>query len=83
MTSLVTCKDFLRELNEYLEEDARPEVRRELEAHLNECPNCWVICDTTRKTIAVYRGMEPQEIPASVHNRLMSALQKKITEPHA
>jgi anti-sigma factor RsiW len=80
---LVTCKDFLRELNEYLDEDARPEARRELQAHLDECPNCWVICDTTRKTIAVYRGMEPQAIPPTVHERLISALHKKTTDPHS
>jgi anti-sigma factor RsiW len=80
---LVTCKDFLRELNDYLDEEAQPEARRELQAHLNECPNCWVICDTTRKTIAVYRGMEPQSLPPSVHNRLMTALHKKCTGHHS
>lgn len=74
---MVTCKDFLRELNEYLDDEATPEIRRELQAHLDECPNCWVVCDTTKKTIAVYKGMEPQPIPDSVHTRLLAALEKK------
>lgn len=74
---MVTCKDFLRELNEYLDDEATPEIRRELQAHLDECPNCWVVCDTTRKTIAVFRGMEPQPIPESVHTRLLAALEKR------
>lgn len=74
---MVTCKDFLRELNEYLDETADPSTRAELEQHINECPNCWVICDTTRKTIQVYKGMDPQPLPESVHDKLMGALAKK------
>ncbi len=77
MTSLVTCKDFLRELNEYLDDTAQPDVKKELQAHLDECPNCWVICDTTKKTIAIYRGMEPYSISQAAHDRLIKALQRK------
>jgi predicted anti-sigma-YlaC factor YlaD len=74
---LVTCKDFLSELNEYLDEECRGEVRKELEEHLNECPNCWVICDTTKKTIEIYRGLDAVPIPTGVHDRLLDALRKK------
>ena len=75
---MLTCKQFLAELNEYLDETTAAEVRRELEAHLEACPNCWVICDTTRKTIQFYRGAEPYPVPADVHARLMKALEKKV-----
>lgn len=78
MTSLLSCKDFLAELNEYLDESAQAELRAELERHLAECPNCWVICDTTKKTIQIYKGMDPYPIPEGVRSRLMEALQKKI-----
>lgn len=74
---MVTCKDFLRELNDYLDDSAQPEVKKELQAHLDECPNCWVVCDTTKKTIAIYRGMEAYSISPAVHDRLMKALQRK------
>jgi anti-sigma factor RsiW len=75
--NLFTCKDFLRELNDYLDETLDPGLRAELERHVCECPNCWVVCDTTRKTIQVYKGIEPQPLPESVHNKLMSVLRKK------
>lgn len=78
MTFLLTCKDFLKELNDYLDESIDQELRRELEAHARECPNCWVIFDTSKKTLKIYKGMEPQQIPSRVHDRLMAALQKKI-----
>lgn len=74
---MVTCKEFLTELGDYLDETTTTEVRKQLEEHLNECPNCWVICDTTRKTIQIYHGYNPYPIPADVHNRLVEALQKK------
>jgi anti-sigma factor RsiW len=52
-------------------------LRARLEAHITACPNCFVIFDTTKKTIRVFKGMEPQVIPQDVHDRLMRALEKK------
>jgi anti-sigma factor RsiW len=80
---LLTCKDFLRELNDYLDETTDPELRAQLARHVNECPNCWVIFDTSRKTIRVYQGMEPKAIPKEVHDRLMAALEKKMAGRHS
>jgi len=74
---LLTCKEFLVELNEYLDETVDVELRRRLEAHVTECPNCWVICDTTKKTIQIYKGMQPQVIPDDVRNRLLKAVERK------
>lgn len=78
MNCLLTCKEFLGWLNEYLCDSQDPECKRNVEAHISACPNCWVIFDTTKKTIQVYKGQEPQQVPAEVQNRLMSALQKKM-----
>jgi anti-sigma factor RsiW len=75
---LLTCKEFLQELNEYLDDTADQELRIRLHAHVTECPNCFVIFDTTRKTLSVYKGLEPQSIPEDVHSRLMKALEKRI-----
>ena len=75
---MLTCKDFLKELSEYLDESLDAEVRAELETHITECPNCWVIADTTRKTIKIYKGMDPYPIPSDVESRLMRALEKKM-----
>jgi len=80
---LVTCKDFLQELNAYLDDEATPELRRELQAHLDECPNCWVVCDTTKKTIQVYKGADPAPLPAGVHQRLLAALERKAASRQA
>ena len=74
---MVTCKDFLRELGEYLDECTDLETRKALEEHIHECPNCWVIFDTTKKTISVYKGMDAQPLPGDVHERLLKVLHNK------
>ncbi len=75
---LLTCKEFLQELSDYLDETVDAEVRAKLERHITECPNCWVVADTTKKTIRIYKGMDPYAIPQDVENRLMAALEKKM-----
>jgi anti-sigma factor RsiW len=78
MTPLLTCKDFLHELSDYLDEAIDAELRAKLESHITECPNCWVIADTTRRTIKIYKGMELCAVPPDVESRLMRALEKKM-----
>ena len=75
---MLTCKDFLNDLSNYLDESLDAELRAKLERHISECPNCWVIADTTRKTIKIYKGMECCAIPTDVESRLMAALEKKM-----
>jgi anti-sigma factor RsiW len=65
-------------LSDYLDESLEAEIRSKIEAHIAECPNCWVIADTTRKTIQIYKGMEPHPLPSDVESRLMDALERKM-----
>jgi anti-sigma factor RsiW len=84
MTLLLTCKEFLQELSDYLDENVDAEVKAKLEQHIALCPNCWVVCDTTKRTIKIYKGMEPYSMPADVESRLMAALDKKLaSKKHA
>jgi anti-sigma factor (TIGR02949 family) len=80
MTRLLTCKQLLTELNAYLDEETTPEERAALQRHINECPNCWVVVDTTQKTLQVYKGVVPQAVPNDVKERLMTALQRRFAE---
>lgn len=75
--SLLTCNQFLDELSEFLDDSVQGQLRQELEQHMAECPNCWVMVNTTKKTLEIYRGLEPEQIPSELHSRLMSAIEKK------
>ncbi len=75
---MLTCKQFLQELNDYLDPNIDSVTKVHLEAHVSECPNCFVIVDTTKHTLEVYKGVEPQLIPDDVRARLWSALERKM-----
>ena len=75
---MLTCKQFLAELSDYLDEALGREERKKLEDHINQCPNCWVIADTTRKTVEFYKCSQPVQIPTDLRTRLMKALERKM-----
>ena len=78
---MVTCKKFLEELNNFLDSSIDPSLRAEIEKHLDKCPNCFVICDTTKKTINVYKGMQAKALPEGIRSRLMNFLDSKCKKP--
>jgi hypothetical protein len=82
-THLLTCKEFLSELSAYLDEQTDQELKSKIDKHAAECPNCWVVCDTTKKTIKVYKGMDACEVPSDIHAKLMAALEKKTAAEKA
>jgi hypothetical protein len=65
-------------LNDYLDPNTDAEMKRRLESHVTECPNCFVIVDTTQRTLQIYKGIEPQSIPEDVKTRLLKALDRKM-----
>ena len=77
---MVTCKQFLQELNDYLDPNVDATLKANLESHVNKCPNCFVIVDTTLKTLQVYKGMEAKTIPEDVEARLWKAIERKLAE---
>ena len=77
---MVTCKQFLQELHDYLDPNVDAALKANLESHVNKCPNCFVIVDTTLKTLQVYKGMEAKTIPEDVEARLWKAIERKMAE---
>jgi hypothetical protein len=82
----VTCSEFLKELTDYLDESMDAQTRAELEDHLQWCHNCFVICNTTQRTISIYRDSQLYELPDDLRVRLRSAIIAKCqcpeTGPH-
>ncbi len=75
---MVTCKQFLQELNDYLDPNVDSTIKIHLQAHVSQCPNCFVVVDTTKKTMQVYKGLEARSIPPDVETRLWAALERKM-----
>ena len=75
----MTCTDFLKELTDYLDATIDASTRAELEDHLAWCHNCYVICNTTKKTIEIYRDSQLYELPDDLRTRLQVAILGKCT----
>jgi hypothetical protein len=39
-----------------------------------------VVCDTTEKTLKVFKGMDAKPLPKGIHSRLMAAIERKIRD---
>jgi predicted anti-sigma-YlaC factor YlaD len=70
----VKCSEFLKELTDYLDDSMDARTKAELEEHLQWCHNCYVVCNTTKRTIEIYRGSELYELPDDLRSRLRSAI---------
>jgi hypothetical protein len=73
----VKCKEFLNELNDYLDGSLDPKLKAELQEHLQWCTNCYVVCNTTQKTIEIYRENKVYELPDPLRAKLQSAILSK------
>ncbi len=73
----MTCKELLKELTDYLDGTIDDRTRSELEDHLNWCHNCFVICNTTKMTVEIYRDSKLYELPNDLRDRLESAILTK------
>jgi anti-sigma factor RsiW len=76
----VKCTEFLKELTNYLDGVLDDRTKSDLEDHLAWCHNCYVVCDTTRKTIEIYRDSELYPLPEDLRGRLRSAIMTKCVE---
>ena len=74
----IKCKEVIRELSEYLDGELDPALEEALMRHLEDCEDCGILVDTTRRTIEMYCNMEPVPLPADVKQRLLRALEQKL-----
>ncbi len=76
------CEELLNLLNEYVEGTADPSLCQEFERHMAGCNPCQVVVDNVRKTITLYKGGHPCELPAPFRQRLYSALRQRWKAQH-
>jgi hypothetical protein len=81
----VTCSEFLKLLDDVLDDSVPADVREDLQRHLYRCTNCEVVLNAPRKTIEIYRCNEVYEMPETarikLHDKIMERCRKtKIGE---
>jgi predicted anti-sigma-YlaC factor YlaD len=74
----VKCKDIVKELADYLDEDLDAALKASIEQHLDKCKDCRLVVDTTKQTIQIYCNSEPAPLPAETRTKLHNALAKRL-----
>ena len=66
----ISCKEVIRELSRYIDQDVEPELRREMEEHIAKCDHCTAILDGTRNVIQLICDNRTFELPTGFSQRL-------------
>jgi hypothetical protein len=78
---MINCDEFFAEFGDYLENRVSPEVRDELELHLSQCRPCYVLYDSTRKTLKIVMDSGSFELSPNVVepiiDRVMALLRRE------
>lgn len=74
------CEKVQELLSEFLDEELKEAVCRELQKHLDGCPDCAVHVDSVRKVIRLYREASPQAVPVDIQLRLHDLLKRAREE---
>jgi len=69
----VTCSEVVELVTEYLERSLPADDATLVEQHLNFCEGCVWYVDQVRTTVATVGRIEPEEVPADVRDRLLTA----------
>lgn len=72
---MMKCREMLGALSDYIDGEIEERLCAEIEAHMQNCPDCQVMVDTLRKTVVLYRTHGQAQMPDDVRSRLYAVLE--------
>ena len=73
-----SCKELVDLMADYLEGQLDPDVARDLDQHLADCPPCLNFLKTYRATTHLIREVACEEIPPELGERLERFLRERL-----
>ena len=73
---MLDCNQVLAELSNYLDDEVSLELSRAIAQHLVRCHRCWVIYNTTSRTLEIMSDALPFTPPVAVSERLHARLRR-------
>ena len=73
----VSCKEVIRELSRYIDQDVESELRREMEEHIAKCAHCTASLDGTRNVIQLICDNRTFELPTGFSQRLRQRISRE------
>ncbi|MGC2726206.1 MAG: zf-HC2 domain-containing protein [Candidatus Acidiferrales bacterium] len=75
----MNCKSIVKEISNYLEDALEPSLKSSIEKHLENCEDCRIVVDTTKKTVQIFCNSEPAPLPEDTRQRLRDAVFKQLS----
>lgn len=76
------CRDILRQLSAYIDDELPEDICAELRQHLGACPNCEVFIASLRDTVTLCRQHQPPPLSTYERARLRQDI-LRAAEPEA
>jgi anti-sigma factor (TIGR02949 family) len=67
---LLSCRDVVAQLSEYLDGELSASERQLLDYHLAHCEHCTALYDSTRKTIRLVTESATWDLPVAIVDRV-------------
>jgi anti-sigma factor (TIGR02949 family) len=74
----IDCKHVWDHISSYIDGEIDPELRQEIDRHLEHCSICSATIDSTRNIVVLTADERVYEIPAGFSKRLHSRLDEVI-----
>lgn len=76
----IDCKHVWEHISAYIDNHVDPELRAEIDRHLETCEICSAVLDSTRNVVILVADNRVFELPAGFSERLHSRIDEEITK---
>ena len=76
----IDCKHVWQHISPYIEGDLDPDLRAEIDKHLETCEVCSAVLDSTRNVIILMADDRVFELPAGFSKRLHGRIDEEIAK---
>ena len=78
---VVTCRQVVEIVSDYLDDELAPDFRAAVEDHLAVCPGCLEYLSQMRTTVGSLRDIDTEDLPSSMVSQLVSAFSEARRHP--
>ena len=68
------CREYIADLNAYIDGEMDPTLCEEIEKHIGECRNCRLMVDSLKMTVKLCREGKEEKLPDELENKLNNVL---------
>ena len=78
----IDCKHVWKHISAYIENDVDPQLRAEIDRHLETCEICSAVLDSTRNVVILMADDRVFELPAGFCERLHARNERELQKPN-